>query len=165
MTQTGYGWIYVLDSQMGYFKIGKAKDLSSRVKALRILLPFRVTVAYAFEHPDCSSAERHLHGRFAHLRLNGEWFSLGIEELMYVRELADRRGLYEMPDGTLRRDESLPFEFPRDPHYVNPDDIESHWDQMREEHGVELWELEEWRLDRKDDGRVYELRQGTEADV
>lgn len=98
------GWIYVLDNQMGHYKIGKSTTLNTRIKTLKIQLPFPVTIAYVFKDVNCHQAERALHKLFASKRKNGEWFELDpIDDIGLIMELASWTGWYEIgPDKFVR---------------------------------------------------------------
>lgn len=99
------GWIYVLESVPGIYKIGKTAELNHRIKQLSIQLPFRVSISYAFYTPDRHHVERFLHGLFMSSRMNGEWFHLdSIEDLAIIQEHACFSGLYEIYDGRLMLD-------------------------------------------------------------
>lgn len=105
------GWVYVLDNQMGHYKIGKSTDLTNRIRSLKIQLPFPVIVAYVFRDENCHEAERALHKLFAGKRKNGEWFGLdSIHDLGLVMELANWTGWYEI----------APNQFVRDALYKHP---------------------------------------------
>lgn len=90
------GWVYVLDSGLGYYKIGKAKDLNRRVKQLKIQLPFPVTIQYAYQSSEHDYEERFWHEYYAAKRLNGEWFTLTSDDLAVIYEHSEYTGLYEI---------------------------------------------------------------------
>lgn len=69
------GYVYVLEAGP-FYKIGRTKDLSSRIKTLSIQLPFPVKCIAAFPCEDTAAAERELHERFSEHRANGEWFMI-----------------------------------------------------------------------------------------
>ena len=111
MAKTERGWIYVLDDGMGHFKIGWAYNLDRRVKDLKIQLPFKVRVAYAFETDNPRQVESILHRYFADRRLNGEWFALkdnprtnGEYDFDAITYLANDSGIFENVDGTWYKD-------------------------------------------------------------
>lgn len=81
------GYIYLVASLEGHYKIGRSKDVPTRVNTLSIQLPFRVELLHSFSADDYVRAEQIIHERFSHLRLNGEWFRLGEEEIEWFRSL------------------------------------------------------------------------------
>ncbi len=134
MTNKSNGWIYVLDDQLGHYKIGKAADLNRRVKQLRIQLPYPVTIHYAFQTTDQHSDEQVLHELFATKRLNGEWFRLDLEDLATIYEHCDFTGFYEW-GGQLVADplcDTPPFtDLPVEPYFETQAEYEKRM--------VELW--------------------------
>lgn len=111
------GWIYILDSNIEahrdddyrIFKIGRARQLTSRVKQLGTLYAYKPTISYAFQVSDYFAAEAELHDLFAGQRLNGEWFRLGYEDLTFISEYADHSGYLETDDGLFIRDFLFPY--------------------------------------------------------
>lgn len=112
------GWVYVLDSQIeayadkdhGVYKIGRAQNLTPRIKQLRTAYAYKLHIAYAFETGDCVKDERLLHQRFASQNTNGEWFRLTLEDLGEISAFADYCGVFEMPDGRMVTDPFMPFD-------------------------------------------------------
>ena len=111
MSRKERGWIYVLDDGMGHHKIGWAYNLDQRVKWLKIQLPFKVRVAYAFETDNPRQVESMLHRYFAGKRLNGEWFALNDDpksrdgwDFAVISYLANDSGIFENIDGKWYKD-------------------------------------------------------------
>ena len=111
------GWIYVLDSNIEAladeerrpYKIGRARELSSRMGQLDTLYAYRTTVAYAYYVPDRYQEESNLHFLFCEYRMNGEWFSLCDADLgMIASDLALHRGYYQRLDGSFMADPLWP---------------------------------------------------------
>lgn len=78
------GFVYILQSDRGLYKIGRTVDPASRAKTFGIQLPFEVEFVLLIKSDDYSGLEARLHERFAKKRVNGEWFKLSgkdIEEL------------------------------------------------------------------------------------
>lgn len=70
------GFIYLIESEEGSYKIGRAKDMDSRFRGITLCLPFKVTLRHSFPSADYIAREAELHRRFADKRLEGEWFRL-----------------------------------------------------------------------------------------
>jgi hypothetical protein len=79
------GYIYVIKSEYGY-KIGKSRNLKDRTRLFSVKLPFPVSIEMSGWSPTYSQKERDLHRRFAHKRLEGEWFNLTGADLDLIRE-------------------------------------------------------------------------------
>lgn len=87
------GWIYVLDNQLGHYKIGKASVLDRRIKQLKIQLPFPVTIWLAFSTQDCHRAEAKMHASLDAYRINGEWFEIPTESVGVIFSAAVESGM------------------------------------------------------------------------
>lgn len=71
------GYIYLLETEDWYYKIGLTKELTNRIRTLKIQLPYPVTLKHAVPVlSNLRQAERYIHNRFDKYRMNGEWFSL-----------------------------------------------------------------------------------------
>lgn len=79
------GFIYILESEYG-FKVGKTRDLPSRMNFFGVKLPFETGLVHVIPSSNITRAETALHGVFAHRRLKGEWFDLGERELAFLCE-------------------------------------------------------------------------------
>ncbi len=64
-----------------FYKIGRSSRMESRESYLTTKLPFPVEIIHTITAIDSVAVERYWHGRFAHLRTRGEWFSLTEIEL------------------------------------------------------------------------------------
>ena len=80
------GYIYVIRSA-GLYKIGKAVDLTKRLKAYRLHNPAPVTLVFSRRVRNRNMAELYLHGMFAKQRVRGEWFSLTAQDLASLPRL------------------------------------------------------------------------------
>lgn len=74
-TPSQVGFVYLLKAGP-YYKIGKTLDFASRVRDIKLQLPFDVEVVHKIETDDPSGIEAYWHRRFAKRRENGEWFRL-----------------------------------------------------------------------------------------
>jgi hypothetical protein len=81
-----HGYVYLLGGG-SYYKIGKAKDPERRTETLAVQLPYPVELLHTIESDDYSRAEGYLHERYAHKRLNGEWFNLSDEDVAEIKTL------------------------------------------------------------------------------
>ena len=74
------GYVY-LAKPGRHYKIGQTNDLVRRTNEIRIHLPERLELVHQISTDDPGGIERYWHQRFAHLRVNGEWFTLGADEV------------------------------------------------------------------------------------
>jgi len=75
--------VYVIVSEGGFCKIGKANDPQKRVRELSTGSAFKLTVAYTFpldSQNRCFDVERMAHDRLASKRMAGEWFNATADE-------------------------------------------------------------------------------------
>lgn len=82
------GYVYLLQSESGLYKIGLTKDPRKRAKTFGVLLPFSVEFICLIKTEDMPVLEAELHQRYASKRLNGEWFRLSPEDVDYIQRLA-----------------------------------------------------------------------------
>lgn len=81
------GYVYLLWSEMGVYKIGRTKTPDTRLKAFSSL-PFEVRCECLIETDNASELEHSLHTRFADKRGRGEWFALNADDVQYIQSLA-----------------------------------------------------------------------------
>jgi hypothetical protein len=87
----GYvGYIYLVRAIMPdtYYKIGLSKNSKSRISTMGVKLPFPIEVTHTFPTDDMRQSEKTLHDRFAHKRVNGEWFELKQADVDYICSIA-----------------------------------------------------------------------------
>lgn len=154
------GYVYVLEHNNEQFKIGKAAVWVTRVKQLKIQLPFKVTLAYAFQTEDCARDEKLLHQRFATKRLNGEWFSLDLDDFGFIAEFCNYSGFYELQNGSITPD---PFAY-ENKTAAEIEAEEARWQRMDDERWAEddfldlasaYTEIDDINQEREDE-RLYE---------
>lgn len=79
------GYIYLIQSPTGHYKIGRTKDLHNRLKTFGVQLPFEVEFICVIETDDMYGLERRLHEHFAAKRVNGEWFALDTADVEFLK--------------------------------------------------------------------------------
>ena len=82
------GYVYLLQSVSGHYKIGRTVNPQNRLKTFGVLLPFEVEFIALIKSDDCVSLERSLHQTFRDFRVNGEWFNLAPDDVEYIKGLA-----------------------------------------------------------------------------
>jgi len=81
------GYVYLIQSPTGAYKIGCARDINKRLQTFEVKLPFEVGFIHAIQSPVYKKIERDLHSRFAKKRINGEWFNLSDDDVRYIKSL------------------------------------------------------------------------------
>jgi hypothetical protein len=81
------GFVYVLKSPLGAFKIGRTKSPDKRLKRIEVKMPFEVELVTLVQTDDMYELEISLHERFAGKHVNGEWFALEPEDIEYIKSL------------------------------------------------------------------------------
>jgi hypothetical protein len=70
-----------------YNKIGLSKQPKVRFSQIGLQLPFPYEVLHLISATNMYEAESKLHQKYAHQRLNGEWFSLTENEVAEIRSI------------------------------------------------------------------------------
>lgn len=82
------GYVYLIESSHGVYKIGLSRDPQNRIATFGILLPFPVEFVCLIQTDDMRALETQLHTRYADKRINGEWFALDTADVEYIKSLA-----------------------------------------------------------------------------
>lgn len=82
------GYVYLLQSPTGYYKIGRTKDPNDRMATFSVKLPFEVEYACLIHTQDMHKLESDLHEMFSQKRVNGEWFSLNDTDVDHIKGLS-----------------------------------------------------------------------------
>lgn len=88
------GFVYLVRSEAGHYKIGRAVNVENRMRMFHVKLPFPVTLDHTITCNDCVVAEKMLHKKFNGKRLDGEWFALAPEDVDYIKGLVNDDDLY-----------------------------------------------------------------------
>lgn len=70
------GFVYLLQSPTGTYKIGHTSDPKDRRKTFDVKLPFEVEYLHLIPSNNMRALETELHERYAHCRVGGEFFAL-----------------------------------------------------------------------------------------
>lgn len=82
------GYVYLISTTTGDYKIGCSSKPDTRLKAFSKLFPFSVNCEVLIKTENMNKLESDLHQRFADKRSNGEWFRLSAEDVDYIRGLS-----------------------------------------------------------------------------
>ena len=81
------GYVYLLQSPSGNYKIGRTSNPDDRLKTFSVKLPFEVEYVCVIQTDDMYALESNLHQRFWDKRVNGEWFTLSPEDVAHIKGL------------------------------------------------------------------------------
>ena len=82
------GFVYLLQGESSLYKIGKARDVNKRVLEISPKMPFDPILLHTIKCDDYTAAEAGIHSQFNHLRVNGEWFRLGTDDVSMIQSIA-----------------------------------------------------------------------------
>lgn len=82
------GYVYLLSSPFGYFKIGCSTKPKNRLMTFGVQLPFEVECDCLIFTGDMYGLEHQLHERFMDRRAKGEWFQLTTDDVNYIKGLS-----------------------------------------------------------------------------
>lgn len=102
--QAKFGFVYIIEgSHKGVLKhkIGKANNLSDRVRTFNVKLPFDIKVVASFYVRNPLEFESELHGVMRANRIAGEWFDLTTAEIHYLCLLGMARETHDMSKAML----------------------------------------------------------------
>lgn len=81
------GFVYLLRSASGYYKIGRTKNPDNRIMTFSVQLPFEVEFEHLIKTGDMRQLESALQAQFAEKRVRGEWFDLAPEDIAYIKSM------------------------------------------------------------------------------
>lgn len=87
-TKTTEGYVYLVQSISGAYKIGRTSNPANRLKTFNVKLPFEVEYLAVIPTSNMHGLEAELHNKYAQQRINGEWFDLSPADVEYIKGLA-----------------------------------------------------------------------------
>lgn len=81
------GYVYLIKSSEGCYKIGRSKNVKERISSLGVTLPFDIEVIHTIKSADYAGLETELHELFELKRVRGEWFNLSPDDIEYIKGL------------------------------------------------------------------------------
>lgn len=84
------GFVYLLKSPTGFWKIGKTIDPKDRIATFSVKLPFEVSYVHLIPCYDHHKLESELHIVFSHLQVDGEWFKLSPADIAWITSLTNQ---------------------------------------------------------------------------
>jgi septal ring factor EnvC (AmiA/AmiB activator) len=89
LSQIEEGFIYILKSENGYYKIGKAKELQNRITTWQHEFPIVIDFIYSFACHNRRLVENFLHNKYSKKRLRREWYKLNDEDIAWILSIKD----------------------------------------------------------------------------
>ncbi len=83
------GYVYLIQSNDGFIKIGRTINIKKRFKTLSVHLPYKIRLLGIIETNDYIGLEEELHCKYAEKRVNGEWFKLNENEINELLKLVN----------------------------------------------------------------------------
>lgn len=83
------GYVYLVCAENGYHKIGRAKNIDSRIHNFGVKLPVKTWLVHSFFSENYDKAERALHEKYDKKRDHGEWFMLVEDDVEYIKGIKD----------------------------------------------------------------------------
>ncbi len=81
------GYVYLLKSPTGYWKIGRTKNPNDRRRTFSVKLPFEVQYEHLIPCKDMVLLEGQLHEQFSDYRKDGEWFALSDDQVKFIKRI------------------------------------------------------------------------------
>lgn len=83
------GYVYLVKSDSGHYKIGKTVNIDDRRKTFSVKLPFEIEFENTIKCEDYHTAETKLHYIFRKKRANGEWFNLSAADVNWLKSIKE----------------------------------------------------------------------------
>lgn len=84
-----FGYIYLMISANGLYKIGRAKNVQARLTSLNREIPIKTELVHQIASNNYLKAELFMHVKFADKCVKYEWFDLSQEQVDWIKSLGD----------------------------------------------------------------------------
>jgi len=81
------GYVYLLKSSSGHYKIGRTANPNDRLHTFEVKLPFEVEYAHVIPCYNMYKLETDLQKLFSLKRINGEWYKLDRADVKWIKGL------------------------------------------------------------------------------
>lgn len=78
------GYVYVVKSDTGHYKIGRTVNFRDRARTFGVKLPVEIEFLVLIETGNDMLLEATLHQQYQHKRVNGEWFNLDDNDMLFL---------------------------------------------------------------------------------
>lgn len=76
------GYVYFVESDTGFIKVGMTSSLKSRVKSLQSASPHKLELKGYIKTTRYGFLEGQIHNHFSNSKTNGEWFDINVSDLV-----------------------------------------------------------------------------------
>lgn len=83
------GYIYLIESENGYYKLGRSIDVERRLSQHEMDYPLKMWVLHSFKSNNVKKDERKVLNLFADKQLRGEWFNLDGYDVSWFMSIED----------------------------------------------------------------------------
>lgn len=90
------GYVYLLSSSVGLYKIGMSRDVSKRMGEFDRTIPIETKCLHYIKTENRRAAEKYLHEKFAERRVKYEWFDLSSEQVDWILSLGEIDSLFDV---------------------------------------------------------------------
>lgn len=78
------GYVYVVKSDTGHYKIGHTSDPHNRFNTFNVKLPMEIDFIVLIKTGNMTYLETIFHQQYKHKRVRGEWFNLDRNDLLFL---------------------------------------------------------------------------------
>jgi hypothetical protein len=83
------GYVYLMRSENGYYKIGISKDVAKRLQSINYSIPIEIELIHSFRISDYQVVERFLHDKYSSKIFRYEWFKLDEQDIEWIKSVKD----------------------------------------------------------------------------
>lgn len=88
-SKTKEGYVYLIESENGYYKIGKSIDIERRLNQHEMDYPLKLRIIHSFESSNARRDEKKILDAFSQKNLRGEWFQLDECDIAWFKSIED----------------------------------------------------------------------------
>jgi hypothetical protein len=82
------GWVYLMETDKGVYKIGKTSNPKSRRATFGVKLPFKLEFIHLIHSSNMSALEKQLHKQFSDKRMGrSEFFALTPDDVLLIKSM------------------------------------------------------------------------------
>jgi hypothetical protein len=88
------GIVYIIKfddtSDRSFYKIGITQnDVCGRISNIQTSLPFKIKTIKTVKSSNHKELEKSLHAKYSEYRVLNEWFSFGVDELLFLSDISE----------------------------------------------------------------------------
>lgn len=81
------GYVYIITSELGFYKIGKTKNITARMSQFKAM-PLKVELVHSIACEDEAKYEKELQEKFKDKCKSGEWFALDEKDIAELKTIS-----------------------------------------------------------------------------